>query len=60
MTNSKLKAMMEAQKKSRMKPGLYLKPLSTTGKMVYVPPIRATITKHQEAQCAQTLASPND
>lgn len=53
MTHSKLKAMMEAQKKARMKPTPRLATMSTEKKVVYVPPIRGIITKsNQEASAA--------
>jgi len=45
MTSKMLKAMMEAQKKARMKPTPRLATMSTENKVVYVPPTRATITK---------------
>jgi hypothetical protein len=61
MTSKMLKAMMEAQKKARMKPNLRTATMSAEKKVVYVPPARATISKStQEAHCAQTLESQND
>lgn len=45
MTSKMLKAMMEAQKKARMKPNLRTATMSSSRKVVYVPPTRATITK---------------
>lgn len=52
MTHSMMKAMMEAQKKARMDVSLRRGSMSSSQKVVYVPPATATITKVvQEANC---------
>ena len=45
MTSKMLAAMMEAQKKARMKPVTRLAIMSTENKIAYVPPPTVTITK---------------
>jgi len=52
MTSKMLKAMMEAQKKARMKSTPRLATMSTENKVVYVPPTRATIKSNQEDSAA--------
>ena len=53
MTSKKLKAMMEAQRKAKMKPVRRQAKMSTENKTVYVPALRGTITKsNQEASAA--------
>jgi hypothetical protein len=51
MTSKMLKAMMEAQKRAKMKPYQQRAKMSSVQKVVYVPPARATI-KNQEANAA--------
>jgi len=57
MTTGKLKAMMEAQKKAKMDQRLYLKPMSSTSKVVYVPPVKSVIitkTTQEDSAAAKT------
>ena len=54
MTSKMLAAMMEAQKKARMKPVPRLAIMSTENKIAYVPPPTVTIRKSNQEDSAAT------
>jgi len=54
MTSKMLAAMMEAQKKARIKPVPRLAIMSTENKIAYVPPPTVTIRKSNQEDSAAT------